>query len=157
MDSKKKSGRYERIYKQLNDLMLKSEDGNARMCSIASILHHKMKDFFWTGFYFLTKDGKLIVRTYQGPVACMELAKDTGVCWAAIKQQKTIVVPDVEKFPNHIACDSRSSSEIVVPVKDTNGNIIGVLDVDSDSLNSFDDIDALWLEKIVTLIFKTNS
>ena len=152
MNGKKKAGRYERIYNQLKELMLKSSDSNARMCSLASVLHHKMKDFFWTGFYLLTDDDRLVVRTYQGPVACMELTKNIGVCWAAINQQKTIVVPDVEKFPGHIACDSRSSSEIVIPVKDINGKIIGVFDVDSDSLNSFDEVDALWLEKIVSLI-----
>ena len=152
MDSKKKSGRYERIYKQLEDLMSKSSDSSARMCSIASVLHHKMENFFWTGFYLLTDDGRLVVRTYQGPVACMELAENTGVCWASIQQQKTIVVPDVEKFPGHIACDSRSSSEIVIPVKAADGSVVGVLDVDSDILNSFDEVDALWLEKIVALI-----
>lgn len=83
----------------------------------------------------------------------MELKKDTGVCWASINQQKTIIVPDVEKFPGHIACDSRSKSEIVVPVKDTQGQIIGVLDIDSDKLNTFDEADAAGLEKIVRLIY----
>ena len=154
MDSKKKSGRYERIYKQLKELLSKSSDSSARMCSIASVLHHKMKNFFWTGFYLLTDDGRLVVRTYQGPVACMELDENTGVCWAAIKQQKTIVVPDVKKFPGHIACDSRSSSEIVIPVRVMDGSVIGVLDVDSKDLNSFDDVDKEGLEKILTLIHK---
>ncbi|HCC31231.1 MAG TPA: histidine kinase, partial [Marinilabiliales bacterium] len=118
-----------------------------------AVLHHKMPGFFWTGFYLLTDDGRLVVRTYQGPVACMELKKGAGVCWAGINQQKTIVVPDVEQFPGHIACDSRSKSEIVVPVKDSHGNVIGVLDVDSDKLNTFDQTDAESLERIVSLIF----
>ncbi len=152
MDAKKKQGRYERIYNQLKDLMIKSSDETARMCSIASVLHYKMDHFFWTGFYLLTPDQRLVVRTYQGPVACMELKKDTGVCWAGINQQKTMVVPDVEKFPGHIACDSRSKSEIVVPVKNRQGNIIGVLDIDSSVYSTFDEIDAAGLEKIVTLI-----
>jgi len=153
MDNKKKQGRYERIYNQLSDLMVKSTDINARMCSIAAVLHNKMEGFFWTGFYLLSDDNRLIVRTYQGPVACMELANNTGVCWAGINQQKTIVVPNVHDFEGHIACDSRSQSEIVVPVKNNQDKIIGVLDVDSDKLNSFDEIDAKYLEKIVALIF----
>ncbi len=154
MDAKKKAGRYERIYQQLAELMIKSTDYSARMSSIAAVLHHKMPGFFWTGFYLLTDDGRLVVRTYQGPVACMELKKDTGVCWAGINQQKTIVVPDVEKFPGHIACDSRSKSEIVVPVPNAQGKIIGVLDIDSDQLETFDTTDAEYLERIVSLIYQ---
>lgn len=153
MDAKKKQGRYTRIYKQIEALMAKSSDPSARMCTVASILHHKMPAFFWTGFYLLTNDGRLVVRTYQGPVACMELAKNTGVCWAGINEQKTIVVGDVEKFPGHIACDSRSKSEIVVPVKNSSGNIVGVLDIDSDKFDTFDLVDAEELEKIVGLIY----
>ena len=152
MDATKKQGRYDRIYKQLSDLMVKSQDPTARMASIAAVLHHKMNDFFWTGFYLLTPDHRLVVRTYQGPVACMELANNTGVCWAGINQQKTMVVPDVHQFEGHIACDSRSVSEIVVPVKNDRGQIIGVLDVDSDKPATFDEVDARNLEKIVALI-----
>jgi L-methionine (R)-S-oxide reductase len=151
MDNRKKDGRYQRIYTQLQQLLTATENANARMATIAAVLHHKMDYFFWTGFYCL--DGvALIVRTYQGPVACQVLKNHTGVCWAAIDQQKTIVVPDVHDFPGHIACDSRSRSEIVVPVRNNNGEITGVLDVDSKTLNSFDDTDARWLEKIVALI-----
>lgn len=146
-----KAKRYQRIYTQLEQLLQKSDDMEARMCSVVAILHHKMDGFFWTGFYCLRND-KLIIRSYQGSVACMELKKDTGVCWAGINQQKTIVVPDVEQFPGHIACDSRSRSEIVVPLRDKSGSIIGVLDVDSKELNTFDETDAEWLEKIVGLI-----
>lgn len=154
MDDNKKKGRYERIYNQLVDLMHKSSDKTARMCSVASVLHHKMKDFFWTGFYLLTADGRLVVRTYQGPVACMELEKNIGVCWAGINFGNTQVVPNVEEFPGHIACDSRSKSEIVVPLRDKHGKIVGVLDVDSDKLNTFNNVDKLMLEKIVDLIYK---
>lgn len=146
-----KAKRYERVYIQLEKLLLKSNDIEARMCSVVAVLHQKMEKFFWTGFYCL-RDGKLIVRTYQGSVACMELKKDIGVCWAGINQQKTIVVPDVEQFPGHIACDSRSKSEIVVPFRDKQGNVIGVLDVDSKELSTFDEVDAFWLEKIISLI-----
>ncbi len=154
METNKKAARYQRITKQIADLMLKSTDATARMCTIASILHSKMPDFFWTGFYLLTTDGRLVVRTYQGPVACMELAKNIGVCWAGINQKETIVVPEVEKFPGHIACDSRSKSEIVVPVKNKDGEIIGAFDVDSDKLNTFDEVDAEHLEKIIALIYE---
>jgi GAF domain-containing protein len=153
MDNNKKQGRYDRLFTQLEELMHKSTDPTARMCSISAVLHHKMKDFFWTGFYMLSNDGRLVVRTYQGPVACMELKKDVGVCWAGINQQKSQVVPDVEAFPGHIACDGRSKSEVVVPVKNAEGEIVGVLDVDSDKLNTFDETDAMNLERIVALIY----
>jgi GAF domain-containing protein len=152
MDKKKKQGRYERIYKQLQDLLPKTNDPFARMSSIIAVLHHKMEYFFWTGYYFLKED-KLIVGQYQGPVACQELAKDTGVCWAGINEKKTIVVHDVEQFPGHIACDSRSKSEIVIPLKDKEGNIIGVLDVDSNEYNQFDEVDEIELNKIINLIY----
>ena len=151
MDINKKQRRYERIYEQIAELMPKTDDPYARMSTIIAVLHHKMESFFWTGFYFLKKD-KLVVGQYQGPVACQELAKDTGVCWAGINQQKPIVVPDVEKFTGHIACDSRSKSEIVIPLKDSKGYIIGVLDVDSNEYNSFDEVDEKMLTQLLSLI-----
>ena len=152
MESQLKSNRYNRIYNQLKELLVKSDDVDARMATIVAVLHHKMETFFWTGFYCL-KEGELIVKTYQGPVACQVLEKNTGVCWAGINQGKTIIVADVHQFPGHISCDSRSKSEIVVPLKDSANKIIGVLDVDSTSLNAFDETDAEYLEKIVALIF----
>jgi len=148
---KKKTARYGRIYDQLQELVKKSNDKTARMATIAAVLHHKMDGFFWTGFYLLRK-GELIVGPYQGPVACLKLEKDTGVCWAGINRGKTLLVPDVNKFPGHIACDSRSKSEIVVPVKNAGDEIIGVLDVDSISFDHFDESDAEWLEKITSLV-----
>jgi GAF domain-containing protein len=96
---------------------------------------------------------ELLVGPYQGSLACQKLKKDTGVCWAGVNQRKTIVVPDVHDFPGHIACDSRSNSEIVIPVFDKNNKIIGVLDIDSKNFNQFDEIDAVWLEKIAGLIY----
>jgi GAF domain-containing protein len=151
MDQHKKDGRYSRIYKQLEGLLTATDKLESRMATVVAVLHHKMDYFFWTGFYCLD-DGMLTVRTYQGPVACQVLEKDTGVCWAAINQQQSIIVPDVHQFPGHIACDSRSNSEIVVPIKNKTGEIFGVLDVDSKELDSFDEVDARWLEKIVGLI-----
>jgi GAF domain-containing protein len=151
MDPKKKESRYKRLYDQITDLLKDKEYPVARMATITAVLHHKMDYFFWTGFYLLV-DGELIVGPYQGPVACIQLEVDTGVCWAGINNEETIIVPDVHAFPGHIACDSRSRSEIVVPLKDQKGKTFGVLDVDSKDLASFDNIDARWLEKIVALI-----
>ena len=147
----KKKGRYERIYQQLKELLTATDNKISRMATIVAVLHHKMDGFFWTGFYLLS-DGNLFVGPYQGPVACQVLAKDTGVCWTGVNQGKTIIVPDVEQFPGHIACDSRSRSEIVVPVWDKDAQIIAVLDIDSKLLDQFDETDAAGLEKIVGLI-----
>ncbi|UCC41802.1 MAG: GAF domain-containing protein [Candidatus Aminicenantes bacterium] len=143
--------RYERVYLQLQELLLKTENRTAQMATVAAILHNKMPQFFWTGFYILT-EGELIVGPYQGPLACQVLEKEKGVCWAALLKEKTIVVPNVHKFPGHIACDSRSKSEIVVPLFDENGGAWALLDVDSRKVNTFSDIDKEWLEKIVKLI-----
>ena len=151
MEDKKKDGRYGRIYTQLNELVRKSNTQSARLATIIAVLHHKMEYFFWTGFYLLD-DGKMTVNIYQGPVACQILEKDKGVCWTAFNQKKTIVVDDVHAFPGHIACDSRSNSEIVIPFKNKTGEIIGVLDVDSSEKCSFSEIDARWLEKILELV-----
>jgi L-methionine (R)-S-oxide reductase len=147
-----KQDRYQRLYTQIEDLMHKSDDPDARMATVVAVLHHKIDYFFWTGFYLL-KSGELTVHIYQGPLACQVLKKHSGVCWASIDQKETIVVPDVHQFPGHIACDSRSQSEIVVPLRDLQGEIIGVLDVDSETKGSFDATDAGWLEKIVNLIY----
>ncbi|MFO7924718.1 MAG: GAF domain-containing protein [Bacteroidales bacterium] len=150
-DKEKKRNRYARITKQLADLLKRTDNRLARMASISAVLHHKMDGFFWTGFYFL-QGNRLVAGPYQGPVACQELEYGKGVCWAAVLQKKTVVVEDIDKFPGHIACDARSKSEIVVPVRDPAGEIIAVLDIDSKGLANFDDTDAAELEKIVELI-----
>ena len=143
--------RYKRIYDQLRELVLKTENKIARMATIAAILHHKMAQFFWTGFYILI-DGELIIGPYQGPLACQILEKEKGVCWTGVTSKKTIIVPDVHKFPGHVACDSRSNSEIVVPLIDKENHVWGVLDVDSRKIDAFSESDKDWLEKIVKLI-----
>ncbi len=150
MTNKQKEGRYKRIHDQLTDLLKENPNAIARMATIVAVLHHKMDYFFWTGFYLLD-DGELIVGPYQGSLACIKLKKDTGVCWAGINRGETVIVPDVHLFPGHIACDSRSNSEIVVPLRDQSGSIVGVLDVDSKELGSFDEIDAVWLEKMLKI------
>jgi GAF domain-containing protein len=154
MDENKKQGRYGRIYSQLEELVTKSDNPISRMATVIAVLHHKMEYFFWTGFYLLNDGGRLLVGPYQGPVACQELAKDKGVCWAAINRNEAIVVPDVHQFPGHIACDSRSKSEVVVPLYDPTGKLIGVLDIDSKDYNSFDEVDAKELARILKLIMK---
>jgi GAF domain-containing protein len=152
MEDIKKEGRYSRIYQQLETLVRKSNNTQARMATIIAVLHHKMEYFFWTGFY-LIDNGEMTVNIYQGPVACQILVKDKGVCWAAFNKKETVVVEDVHLFPGHIACDSRSNSEIVVPFKNCDGEIIGVLDVDSSAKAAFTDVDAQWLEKILELVY----
>jgi GAF domain-containing protein len=151
MEKIKKDGRYSRIYNQLSELVKKSNSQSARMATIIAVLHHKMDTFFWTGFYLMEK-GEMTVNMYQGPVACQILEKNKGVCWAAFNKKETVVVEDVHQFPGHIACDSRSNSEIVVPLKNRHGEIIGVLDIDSKEKAAFDEVDARWLEKIMELI-----
>ena len=152
MKSEKKQNRYQRLFTQISKLIDDSSNNEmSNMATIIAVLHHKMDYFFWTGFYLL-HNKKLQVGPYQGSLACINLKKDNGVCWSAINQKKIVVVDDVRKFPNHIACDSRSLSEIVIPIKDKASNIIGVMDVDSSELNSFDEVDKYWLDKIVKLI-----
>jgi len=122
------------------------------MATINAVLYHKMDYFFWCGFYLIQED-KLQVGPYQGALACIDLPAGSGVCQAALSRKETLIVPDVDAFPGHIACDSRSKSEIVVPLYDTTGKICGVLDVDSRIPDSFDEVDAAALEKIVNLVF----
>ncbi|MDY0369091.1 MAG: GAF domain-containing protein [Bacteroidales bacterium] len=154
MDSQKKAERYGRLYDQISGLLHKSNNMLSNMSTIIAVLHHKMDYFFWTGFYLL-QDGRLQVGPYQGSLACIDLQKDTGVCWAGIQTGQTVIVDDVAAFPGHIACDARSCSEIVVPLLDQEGKLVGVLDVDSSSKSSFDEIDALWLERIVRLVYSS--
>ncbi|MGM0530531.1 MAG: GAF domain-containing protein [Bacteroidota bacterium] len=153
MENTKKKNRYIRIYDQLSGLLPKSDDTLARMSTVIAVLHHKLDYFFWTGYYFLKND-RLIVGPYQGSVACQELEKGKGVCWTGIERQEPVIVPDVEQFPGHIACDSRSRSEIVVPLNNK-GKISGVLDIDSKELNSFDKTDEQELSRIIRLIYET--
>ncbi|MDQ1331439.1 MAG: L-methionine (R)-S-oxide reductase [Thermodesulfobacteriota bacterium] len=152
MESEQKKLLYEQVIKQLQELFLKTGDPIAHMATTAAVLYHNFDHYFWCGFYRLI-DGELTVGPYQGSPACQVLKKDTGVCWAGIKGGKTVIVADVHRFPGHIACDSRSASEIVVPVRNRKGEIAAVLDVDSDKKDQFDETDASALEKISKIIF----
>ncbi len=145
-----KEAKYRRIYEQLRELFRVTPNLSSRMATLAAVLHHKMKGFYWTGFYRLHND-ELLVDCYQGTLACQKLKKDTGVCWAAINREETLVVSDVHQFEGHIACSSLTNSEIVVPIW-REGRVIGCLDIDSKELGCFDAIDADNLEKIVKLL-----
>jgi GAF domain-containing protein len=146
-----KRQRYERIAEQLAELLAKCDDRTAHCATAAALLHHKVPGVSWTGFYFL-KGGELVVDAYQGPVACQVLERHVGVCWAAIDNDATQVVDDVHAFPGHIPCDERSRSEVVVPIHDASGAVIGVLDIDSHRAAHFDAVDAEGYERIVRLI-----
>ncbi|MBN2171465.1 MAG: GAF domain-containing protein [Candidatus Krumholzibacteriota bacterium] len=143
--------RYVRIAGQLEQLFAKTADPVARMATAAALLHYKMPHFFWTGFYRLAAD-RLVVGPYQGPVACAVLPAPDGVCWEAIRRGEVVLVPDVGAFPGHVPCDERSRSEVVVPLRDGGGRIVGVLDVDADRPDAFGEVDAAGLVRIATLI-----
>lgn len=145
-----KRQQYQRISAQLEKLLV-IDSMHAKMATISALLHHKMH-FFWTGFYLL-EEGILTVQAYQGPLACQTLAHHTGACWTALDQKKSVIIPDVEAFEGHIACDCRSKSEIVIPLFDSEGRPFAVLDIDSDKVNTFDDVDREELEKIVAQAF----
>lgn len=146
-----KSERYQHLLKQLEFLIQPTNSLIANMANMAAAIHHTF-NWLWTGFY-LEEKGQLMLGPFQGPIACTTIAKGKGVCGTAWATEQTIIVPNVLEFPGHIACSSLSLSEIVVPIFNSN-NFIGVLDIDSKELNSFDDVDKGYLEKIVTLLFK---
>jgi GAF domain-containing protein len=143
--------RFARIREQLAELIAKTTDPLAHRATAAALLHHKVPGVSWTGFYML-RGGELVVDAYQGPVACLALAAHAGVCWAAIDRRESLVVADVHAFPGHIACDSRSRSEVVVPVFGAGGEPVGVLDVDSHRPGHFDDVDREGYESVVRLL-----
>lgn len=144
-----KEEKYALLYRQIAAVTESEKDPIANMANVAAMIHHTF-GFWWTGFYRVV-DGELVLGPFQGPLACSRIAYGRGVCGSAWKQEQTLVVPDVEHFPGHIACSSESKSEIVVPLfKD--GNVVAVLDIDSEHLATFDNIDKLWLERIVELL-----
>ena len=147
------AARYERIADQLRGLFVKTVDPIARMATTVTILHHKLPHLFWTGFYRV-QDDELLVGPYQGPLACAVLPGPDGVCWAAVTSGEPIVVPDVHAFAGHVACDGHSQSEIVVPVRNADGQIVAVLDVDSDRPDAFGEVDCAGLVRIAELIYR---
>ena len=143
-----KTEKYQLLYEQVKALLNKEKDEIANMANIAALIHETF-NFWWTGFYRVI-DNELVLGPFQGPVACTRIAYGKGVCGASWKEAKTIVVEDVHQFPGHIACSSASKSEIVVPIFKDN-QVVGVLDIDSENLATFDSIDKEWLERIIEL------
>ncbi|OCX53788.1 diguanylate cyclase [Mucilaginibacter sp. PPCGB 2223] len=147
--SESKTEQYQSLIPQIEALLSGETDQVANMANICAALKEQF-GWFWVGFY-LVKEGQLVLGPFQGPVACTRIAKGKGVCGTAWAEAKTIVVPDVDAFPGHIACSSLSRSEIVLPVF-SKGEVAGVLDVDSAELDQFDETDALYLGQIVKLL-----
>ncbi|RCH55928.1 GAF domain-containing protein [Mucilaginibacter hurinus] len=147
--SPNKANQYIALLPQLKALLAGESDKVANMANLAAALKQQF-GWFWVGFY-LVKDDELVLGPFQGPVACTRIGKAKGVCGSAWEQAQTLIVPDVDLFPGHIACSSLSRSEIVVPVIYGN-DVVAVLDVDSEQLNQFDDIDAKYLAEIVALV-----
>jgi GAF domain-containing protein len=144
-----KQERYNTLLPQLEALVAGETDLVANLANITAALKQTL-DFFWVGFY-LVKDEELVLGPFQGPIACTRIGYGKGVCGTSWKEKKTIVVPNVEEFPGHIACSSASQSEIVLPAL-RNGTVFLVLDVDSDKLNDFDETDRKALEKVMRLV-----
>ena len=142
-----KEAQYALLERQIASLMEGETDVIAKMANMAAVLHESF-GFWWTGFYRVAGE-ELILGPFQGPVACMHIPFAKGVCGTAWARKESVVVPDVEQFPGHIACSSASRSEIVVPVFGPDGVVAAVLDIDSDRLATFDDEDRTWLERIV--------
>ena len=148
-----KQQRYEELLPQLAALIEGETEEMSVLANVSALLKQQF-GWFWTGFY-LSRSGELRLGPFQGTVACMHIAHDRGVCGAAFSQRRTLVVPDVEAFPGHIACSSLSRSEIVVPIFDGNSQPVGVLDIDSTELATFDDTDRQYLEQVCRLISQT--
>ena len=145
-----KKARYRLLTEQISALIDGEDDLIAVMSNVCAAIHETM-GFFWTGFYRVVGE-ELVLGPFQGPVACMHIAYGRGVCGTAWKEQRTIVVPDVEQFPGHIACSSLSRSEIVVPLLSPTNQVVAVLDIDSRELATFDDTDKEYLEHICNII-----
>ena len=144
-----KEQQYRTLFPQIEALLAGETDMTANMANVAAALK-QMFDFFWVGFY-VVKEDMLVLAPFQGPIACTRIRHGKGVCGTAWKEAKTLIVPDVELFPGHIACNAASRSEIVVPVI-REGKVMAVLDIDSDKLDSFDEVDASYLERICGLL-----
>lgn len=150
-----KAGRYESLLPQISSLIEGETDMTANLANTAAVLK-EVFGFFWVGFYLVRTSAngvsELVLGPFQGPVACTRIGYGKGVCGSAWKAAGSIVVEDVEKFPGHIACSSQSRSEIVVPMIGRDGKVIGVLDIDSTSTATFDDVDKYYLEKLCRII-----
>ncbi len=146
-----KAERYATVAQEIASVLDGEPNLTARMATVASMLAASFDHYFWTGFYVVDPDKReeLVVGPYQGTLGCLRIAFGRGVCGTAARERRTQVVEDVEAFPDHIACDSRSKSEIVVPVVDADGRLLAVFDVDAEVTGAFDAVDAEWLERIL--------
>lgn len=138
---------YKAVLHLLENLVTDEPDWLANVCNAAALLGHQLTEINWVGFY-VYKQGELVLGPFQGKPACTHIPVGSGVCGTAAQRRQTVLVPDVESFPGHIACDSASRSEIVVPIINQDGKLLGVLDVDSPVLNRFDDQDTTGLEQV---------
>jgi GAF domain-containing protein len=150
-----KAERYAAVAEEIAAVLAGEPNLTAKMATVSSMLANSFPHYFWTGFYVVdpTKEAELVVGPYQGTLGCMRIAFGRGVCGTAAATRETQVVADVHAFPGHIACDSRSASEIVAPVFDADGKLIAVFDVDSEQPAAFDETDRLWLEQILAQTF----
>ncbi|MBQ5638662.1 MAG: GAF domain-containing protein [Alistipes sp.] len=144
-----KAERYALLLEQVASLVQGETDRVARMANVAAMIHQTF-GFWWTGFYRVVGE-ELVLGPFQGPLACMRIRYGRGVCGTAWKERRTVIVPDVEQFPGHIACSSASRSEIVIPLMRAD-EVVAVLDIDSEKLATFDEEDRHWLEQIVSLV-----
>lgn len=149
IDKRGKKEMYATLLPQIKALVEGESNRVANLANVAAALKQTF-GFFWVGFY-LVEDGELVLGPFQGPIACTRIRYGRGVCGTAWKEGKTLIIPDVDKFPGHIACSSASRSEIVVPIYNKEKEVVGVLDIDSDRLAEFDETDREWLERIVAV------
>ncbi|RFB04969.1 GAF domain-containing protein [Parvularcula marina] len=150
-----KSALYEQVQKEILSVLEGEKNQIARMSTIACLLAHAFPENIWTGFYMVDTENprELVVGPYQGTLGCLRIPFDKGVCGAAARTGETQVVADVHDFPGHIACDSRSVSEIVVPLRNAHGELYAVLDIDSPHAGTFDETDKVALEVLVAAVF----
>jgi L-methionine (R)-S-oxide reductase len=149
LEAGEKAARYELVHAQIESVLDGEDDLLACMTSVVCVLHNAFPYYYWTGFYRRVAADELLVGPYQGTMGCLRIPFSRGVCGLAARERRTVLVPDVSRFPGHIACDAASASEIVVPLLDPAGELLAVLDVDSDRLDAFEEVDQAWLERIV--------
>lgn len=152
LEAAEKEQRYRDVAVHAEAVLAGEPDLLAAMATLVCLLHNAFPYYYWTGFYRRVGPARLLVGPYQGTLGCLEIDFSRGVCGAAARERKTQLVADVHSFPGHIACDSASASEIVVPVFDARGELLAVLDVDSTIPAAFDEVDQRWLEEMVTLL-----
>lgn len=152
MDDQTKRETYRRLEGEIASVLEGIEDPVTTMATAACLIHHALPYASWTGFYRVVAPGLLRVGPYQGPLGCLEISFDRGVCGAAARERRTQLVPDVHAFPGHVACDAEARSEIVVPVVDAGGELVAVLDLDSHRPAAFDDVDRKGLETLVAIL-----